>query len=70
MFSIEDLNICIISRNIYIKNVNLGHNFDQIHTLSVKRGKPSREILDEIWQKKVAKSLQQKRDKRLRLILD
>ena len=70
MFSIEDLNICIISHNIYIKNVNLGHNFDQIHTLSVKRGKPSREILDEIWQKKVAKSLQQKRDKRLRLILD
>ena len=70
MFSIEDLNICIISRNIYIKNVNLGHNFDQIHLLSVKSGKPSREILDEIWQKKIAKSLQQKRDKRLRLILD
>ena len=70
MFSIEDLNICIISHNIYIKNVNLGHNFDQIHRISVKKGKPSKEILDEIWKKKLAKSLQLKRDRRLKKILN
>ena len=70
MFSLKDLRICILSRNIYIKGINLGHNFDDIHTLSVRRGKPSREILDEIWQKKVAKSLRLKKDRRLRMILD
>jgi hypothetical protein len=70
MFPIEDLNICIVSRNIFIKNINLGHNFDDIHQLSVKRGKPSKEILNEIWQKKVSKSLRLKRDRRLKMILD
>jgi hypothetical protein len=70
MFLTKDIKISPVSFNIWIKEIDMNLNFDQLHTLSTQSGRTSKEILNQIYEEKSGERIRKRRRDRLCFLLD